>query len=112
MFAEDTAIDYLAFNVRAVYGDCKGLPRSRARKRWRACGDAGQPALQPAPEPLRGPHVQRCRRRSFAMEESTVQDAVKRGNPVVFMDVTIAGQPIGRLKIVRAASRGAGRSRK
>jgi hypothetical protein len=33
------------------------------------------------------------------MEESTVAEALKRGHPVVFFDVTIGGAPAGRLKI-------------
>jgi peptidyl-prolyl isomerase H (cyclophilin H) len=33
------------------------------------------------------------------MEESTVADAVKRGNPVVFLDISIGGSPAGRIKI-------------
>ena len=33
------------------------------------------------------------------MEESTVAEALKRGHPVVFLDITIGGAPAGRLKI-------------
>jgi peptidyl-prolyl isomerase H (cyclophilin H) len=33
------------------------------------------------------------------MEEVTVADAIKRGNPCVFFDVTIGGHPAGRVKI-------------
>jgi hypothetical protein len=31
------------------------------------------------------------------MEDSTVADAIRRGNPVVFMDITIGGAPAGRI---------------
>jgi len=33
------------------------------------------------------------------MEESTVADAIKRGNPVVFFDLTIGGEPAGRIML-------------
>lgn len=33
------------------------------------------------------------------MEESTVAEAVKRGNPVVFFDISIGGSPAGRIKL-------------
>ena len=50
------------------------------------------------------------------MEETTVADAVRRGNPVVFFDITISGQPVGRMKMVRPrpprGARGAGTSRR
>lgn len=31
------------------------------------------------------------------MEESTVAAALERGNHVVFMDITVGGEPIGRI---------------
>lgn len=34
-----------------------------------------------------------------AMEETTLSDALKRGNPVVFFDVTVGGRAIGRIKM-------------
>jgi hypothetical protein len=37
--------------------------------------------------------------RGFTMEESTVADAIKRGNPVVFFDITIGGEPAGRIML-------------
>lgn len=33
------------------------------------------------------------------MEETTVAEAVKKGNPCVFFDVTLGGVPAGRLKM-------------
>ena len=33
------------------------------------------------------------------MEESSILDAVRRGRPVVFMDITMSGRAIGRLKM-------------
>ena len=33
------------------------------------------------------------------MEETTLEEALKRGNPVVFFDVQLGGQPAGRIKI-------------
>lgn len=33
------------------------------------------------------------------MEETTLADALKRGNPVVFFDVAVAGREIGRVKM-------------
>ena len=33
------------------------------------------------------------------MEETTVAEAVKKGNPCVFFDVTLGGAPAGRLKM-------------
>ena len=33
------------------------------------------------------------------MEDSTLQEALKRGNPVVFMDITIGGAPAGRIRM-------------
>jgi hypothetical protein len=33
------------------------------------------------------------------MEETTLADALRRGNPVVFFDITIAARPAGRIKM-------------
>jgi peptidyl-prolyl isomerase H (cyclophilin H) len=33
------------------------------------------------------------------MEETTLADALRRGNPVVFFDVAVAGRSIGTIKM-------------
>lgn len=33
------------------------------------------------------------------MEETTLADAIRRGNPVVFFDVSVGGRDIGRIKL-------------
>lgn len=33
------------------------------------------------------------------MEETTLAEALKRGNPVVFLDISIGGAPAGRIRI-------------
>lgn len=36
---------------------------------------------------------------TMAFEDSTVADAVKRGNPVIFFDIGIDGESAGRIKV-------------
>ena len=33
------------------------------------------------------------------VEETTLADAIKRGNPVCFLDITIGGAPVGRIEL-------------
>lgn len=49
----------------------------------------------PAEQPARTP----CAPLSRTMADAAVMEAVNRGNPVVFFDVSIAGVPSGRMKI-------------
>ena len=60
-----------------------------------------------APRPVRHPShpIYRQSRPSpsflprLTMEETTLAEAVKRGNPVVFFDIALGGQPAGRIRM-------------
>jgi hypothetical protein len=40
-----------------------------------------------------------CQLLNNSMEEATLADALKRGNPVVFFDIQVAGSDVGRIRM-------------